>query len=59
MNIDGLEKINIGELEKLFSVNDLSIKDAMPHMREFRDKHGLNDKQALNAFNVAKRIFGA
>lgn len=57
VNIEGLEEITLGDLQKLFSVNDLSIKQAMPTMRKFRDKHGLTDRQALAAFGLAKRIF--
>lgn len=58
MNIEGLEKINIGDLQNIFSLNELSIKEAMPKIRAFRDKHNLTDKQALNVFSVAKRVFG-
>lgn len=57
MKVEGLEKITIGDLQEIYVVNDLSIKDAMPIMREFRDKHGLTDKKALDAFNAAKKIF--
>lgn len=59
MNVEGLEKITIGDLQEIFKVNDLSIKEAMPIMREFRDKHGLTDRKALDAFKVAKRVFDA
>ena len=57
MNIEGLEKITLSDLQEIFAVNHLSIKQATPIMREFRDKHGLTDKQALHAFRVAQRIF--
>lgn len=57
MNVEGFENITIEDLKEIFKVNELSIKDAMPIMREFRDLHGLTDKQALNAFNVAKKVF--
>ena len=55
--INGLEKITISDIQEIFAVNELSMKEAMPIMREFRDKHGLTDGQALNAFGVAQRIF--
>ena len=57
--VDGLEKITIGDLQEIFSINEMSMKEAMPIMRAFRYKHGLTDKQALNAFVMAKHIFDA
>ena len=57
MNIKGFEKITLGELQELYAVNDISIKDAVPIMKRFRDKHGFTDKQSLAVFAVAKRIF--
>jgi len=58
-NVEGLEKITIGDLKEIFAVNDISMKEAMPIMHAFRDKHGLTDKKALDAFGIAKRIFDA
>jgi hypothetical protein len=57
-DVIGIEKITIGDLRDIFKCDKMSIKDAMPLMREFRDKHGLNDRQTLNAFATAKDIFG-
>lgn len=57
MNLDGLEKITIGDLKAVYAVNEMSIKEAIPQMNAFRDKHNLTDRQALSAFGVSKRIF--
>lgn len=56
MNIDGLENLTLGDLKEIFECNELTISEAMPIMREFRDKHGLVDREATNAFGVAKLI---
>lgn len=58
MNVNGIENINIGELKEIFKLDKLSIKQAIPQMKIFRDKHDLTDKNALKAFGIAKRIFG-
>ena len=58
MDIKGCECLSLKELQHIFECDKLSIKDAMPKMREFRDKHGFDDKTALRAFGVSKRIFG-
>lgn len=57
MNIEGLENLTLADLEKVYECNELSYRDALPVMREFRDKHGLNDNQALGAFGIARCIF--
>ncbi|MCG7904422.1 MAG: hypothetical protein JAY60_18595 [Candidatus Thiodiazotropha weberae] len=57
MKTDGLEHITLGELQKLSELDTLSMKDSIPKMKEFRDKHGFTDKQALNAFGIAQRIY--
>ena len=57
MNTKGLELIKLGELQEISSVNGLSVKEAMPIMRKFRDDHNLTDREALNAFAIAQRIF--
>ena len=56
---DGLEKINLGEIKELFKLNKMPMKEAIPLLREFRDKHQLTDHQAKRAFAVAQRIFDA
>lgn len=58
-NIQGLENITLGDLQEIFSANKLSVRDALPILREFRDKHGLTDRMALDASNLAKIIFDA
>jgi hypothetical protein len=58
MDITGLKNIRLIDLQDIFKLNNLSIKEAMPKMREFRDRHGLDDKTTLCAFAIAKRIFG-
>ena len=57
MTIAGLEKISLGDIQELFKLNGVSMKEALPVMRKFRDQHKLTDRQALTAFGIAKRIF--
>ena len=58
MNIDKIENLTLGELRDIYSkVSEKSISEALPIMREFRDSYEMTDKDALNAFSVADRIF--
>jgi hypothetical protein len=57
MKTDGFEHITLGELEELFKLDGLSVKEAIPALREFRDKHGFTDQQALAVFGIAERIY--
>lgn len=57
MDTNKLEHLTILDLREVYACNEMAYKDALPVMREFRDKHSLTDKQALKAFGVAKRIF--
>ena len=59
MDIDSLKKITIGDISNLFELDKLSVKQAMPKMREFRDKHKLTDREAIEAFKIAQKIFAA
>lgn len=59
MDITGLEKIKLVDLQEVFKLNKLPMKEAIPEMIKFRDRRELDDKTALRAFGVAKRIFEA
>ena len=59
MKFEGLDDITVADLREIYRLKKLSVTDAMPIMRQFRDKHGLTDREALNAFNLAKMIFEA
>ena len=59
MDIQGFEELKLTDLREVFECNNLSMKEAMPRLREFRDKHGFDDKTTLRAFGVAKRVFEA
>ncbi len=59
MKINGLEKVTLQEIEELFKLNTMSMKEALPRMRKFRDDHKLTHDQAINAFTICKRIFDA
>jgi len=59
MNVEGIENITIRDLKEIFfAVDGLPLKEGILILVKFRDKHGLDDKEALQAFNVANRIFG-
>ena len=58
MDIGGLEGITLGNLAEVFKLDELSVKEAIPLMKEFRDKQGLTDRQALRVFGISKRLFG-
>lgn len=57
MNIDGLHNLRLMDLSDIFKCDQMSCKEAIPVMQEFRDKFGLTDQEALRAFGVARRIF--
>lgn len=57
MDMKPLENITIKQLQDLYKLNRKSMKDAIPIMQKFRDDNGLTDRQALDAFQVSKRIF--
>lgn len=57
MNIEGLEDITLIELKKLYSIDKKPMKEALPILREFRDKYLLTDRQAVNASRISKKIF--
>lgn len=48
--------ITLGDLMELGSNQKLSVKDALPLLREWRDKHSLNDKETLKLFGVAMEL---
>ena len=57
MDTKGFEHITLGELEELFKLDGLSVEEAIPALREFRDKHGFTDPQALAVFGIAQRVY--
>ena len=59
MDVKYLEKISnltIGDILSLFPVMKMPMKEAMPIMREFRDKHGLTDKDVLVAASLTDKL---
>jgi hypothetical protein len=54
---DGIEGISLGEIKELFKLNKMSMAEAAPLLREFRDRYLLTDQQARNAFAIAQRIY--
>lgn len=58
VKIKEIENITIGEMKELYDrVAKITIREALPIMREFRDKHKLTDKQALKVFGIAEKLF--
>lgn len=57
MDMKPLEDITIKQLQDLYQLDKESMKDAIPVMQKFRDDNGLTDREALNAFQISKRIF--
>lgn len=54
---DGIEKLNLGDMKELIKLNKMPMNEALTFLREFRDKNGLTNKQAKNAFTISQRIF--
>lgn len=52
-----VDTLTIADLKEFFKCDGMSMRDAMPAMQELRDKHGLTDRQSLDAFRMAKNLF--
>jgi len=52
-----IEKLTITELREFYKANTMSIGDGKEHLRNLRDKYGMNDKEALEAFRNSKKLF--
>jgi hypothetical protein len=52
-----MDSLTIGDLREVFKCDKLSYKDALPVVREFRDKHNLTDRQALDVFAASQKMF--
>jgi len=58
IDINGLDNLTLREIADLyFNCNHIGYSDAIQIMQDFRDKHNLNDRQALKAFAISKKIF--
>ena len=55
--IEGLENITIGQLEVLSHLMTMTMTEALPLARKFRDDNCLNDAQAKTACTFARRLF--
>lgn len=52
-----IEHLALVDLLELLVITKKSVAEAMPEMREFRDKHNLNDEQTLRAVALAIKLF--
>jgi len=52
-----LDKLTIFDFKQIYSFKSMSVSEALPKMREFKDKHGITDMQATEAFGVAMKVF--
>ena len=53
-----IDNLTISDLKEIISCDKMTMKQAIPVMRRFAEKHNLSDKDALKAFGMAKSIFG-
>lgn len=54
MDLKPIENITIKELNELRPVLEMTISEAVPIMRKFRDKHGLSDAETKNVCRIVR-----
>ena len=48
--------ITIGELMEIKKISKMTMRDALPKIREVRNKHGFTDKEAQNLVCLARNF---